>query len=274
MTVDLEKENDLREKILAENRRVHALEGGLYLSRHPEQTNFFQTGILRKSIGKLGAALSRPQSRILDLGCGTGYLYLKLLARGHCMTGVDISPEMVGNLERKIPVASKSRSSLRVASAEEFIESDVETYDAIVMSAFLHHLYDFQSLVRKVCRKLPPGGLFWVFFEPLKQEIASSFRYFLHKGIALLDESAYQLEMRIRGIPVFEEAYDLSDYQRRFGGVDPVLLMDILNSEGMQIIDMEKRCSRRYGLPAFFATRLLGSQNTFNLLAGKRDPAG
>jgi hypothetical protein len=36
-----------KEKVLEENRRVHALENRLYLSRHPEQTNFFQNAILR-----------------------------------------------------------------------------------------------------------------------------------------------------------------------------------------------------------------------------------
>jgi 2-polyprenyl-3-methyl-5-hydroxy-6-metoxy-1,4-benzoquinol methylase len=271
MTTGLAKDNDLQEKILAENRRVHALEGSLYLNRHPEQTNFFQTGILRKSINRFYAQLGDDKSRILDLGCGTGYLYLQLLAKGYRMTGIDLSPEMVEGLKSKIPSASTSRSSLSVMAVEEFVETDVETYDAVVMSALLHHLYDYQSLVRKVCRKLPPGGLFWVFFEPLQQEIASPFRYFLHKGIALLDEAAYQLEMQIRKIPLFEEAYDLSDYQRRFGGIDPHRLIEVLHSEGMEIVDVEKYCSRRYGLPALFATHLLGTQNTFNLLAKKGD---
>jgi len=273
MTADLKKNNDIQKKILAENRRVHALEGESYLSRHPEQTNFFQTGILRKSINQLCARLGNEESRILDLGCGTGYLYLKLLAEGYRMTGVDLSQEMVAGLKGKIPAASMSRSSLSVMAVEEFVETDVETYDAVVMSALLHHLYDYQSLVRKVCRKLSPGGLFWVFFEPLQQEITSPFRYLLHKGIARLDEMAYQLEMKARRIPLFEEAYDLSDYQRRFGGIDPNALSDVLQSAGMQIIDVEKYCSRRYGLPAFLATRLLGTQNTFNLLAQKRSIA-
>lgn len=269
MTMDLQKENDLQEQILAENRRVHALEGGLYLERHPEQTNFFQTGILRNSIKRFGAQLGNKEARILELGCGTGYLYLQLLAQGHRMTGVDLSPEMIGGLKQKIPDAAKSRSSLTVMAVEEFIETDMETYDAVVMSALLHHLYDYQSLVRKVIRKLPSGGLLWVFFEPLQQEITSSFRYLLHKGIALLDETAYQFEMKTRRIPLFEEAYDLSDYQRRFGGIDPNRMMEVLQTEGVQIIDLEKYCSRRYGLPAFLATRLLGTQNTFNLLAKK-----
>lgn len=273
MTRGLVEDEDLQEKILAENRRVHALEGEFYLPRHPEQTNFFQTKILKNSIKQFYAELGNKDSRILELGCGTGYLYLKLLAQGYRMTGVDLSLEMVAGLRGKIPTASMNRSSLAVMAVEEFVETDVETHDAVVMSALLHHLYDYQSLVRKVCRKLPPGGLFWVFFEPLQQEIASPFRYLLHKGIARLDEMAYQIEMKARRIPLFEESYDLSDYQRRFGGIDPNALSDVLQSEGMQIIDVDKYCSRRYGLPAFLATRLLGTQNTFNLLAKKKNIA-
>ena len=268
--MDVVQESDLQEKILAENRRVHALEGDLYLSRHPEQTNFFQNGILQNSINSFCAELGNKESRILELGCGTGYLYLQLLARGHRMTGVDLSPEMIEGLNGEIPATAKNRSSLTVMAVEEFIETDVEKYDAVVMSALLHHLYDYQSVVRNVCRKLSPGGCFWIFFEPLKQEVVSRFRHFLHRKFAFLDEMAYRLEMKVRGIPLFEEEYDLSDYQRLFGGIDPNRLIEVLHSEGMQIIDEEKYCSRRYGLPAFFASRLLGTQNTFNLLAKKK----
>ncbi|GJL78553.1 MAG: hypothetical protein NPINA01_15420 [Nitrospinaceae bacterium] len=271
MTMDLKNGNDLQEKVLSENRRVHALEGSLYLSRHPEQTNFFQTRIIEKSLNRLCGGLGAKDSRILELGCGTGYLYLQLLAEGYRMTGVDLSPEMIAGLKRKIPAAFKNRSSLTIMAVEEFVETDGDTYDAVVMSALLHHLYDYESLIRTVCRKLPPGGWFWVVFEPLKQEIASSLRYLLHKGIAILDETTYQLEMKLRKIPLFEEDYELSDFQRRFGGIDPNRLVDLLQSEGMQVIDVETYCSRRYGFPAFFSTRLLGTQNTFNLLAKKSD---
>ncbi len=270
MTLDVAKDNDLREKILAENRRVHALESSLYLQRHPEQTNFFQTEILRKSLDKLCAELGNPESRILDLGCGTGYLYLQLLARGHRMTGVDLSNKMLEALKQKIPPTANSRSTLTVMGVEDFVETDNEFYDAIVLSALLHHLYDYESTVRKICGKLSSGGCLWIFFEPLKQEIRSSLRFTLHKGIARLDESVYRLEMRLRRIPLFEEDYELSDYQRRFGGVDPIRLSEVLRSGDMEIIEVEKYCSRRYGLPALFTTRLIGTQNSFNLLAKKR----
>jgi 2-polyprenyl-3-methyl-5-hydroxy-6-metoxy-1,4-benzoquinol methylase len=270
MTLDVAIDQDLQEKILAENRRVHALESGLYLQRHPEQTNFFQAEILRRSIERFCAELASPESHILDLGCGTGYLTLPLLKCGHRITGVDLSREMLEILQLQIPPSAKSRSAFTDLGVEEFLDTDTKSYDAVVLSALLHHLYDYESTVRKICRKLSSGGCLLIFFEPLKQKIASSPRFNLHKILARLDESLYKLAMRLENIPLFEEDYELSDYQRQFGGIDPNRLIEILRSMDMEIIDTEKYCSRRYGLPAYFATHLLGTQNTFNLLAKKK----
>ncbi len=259
----------LQEKILEENKRVHALEDRLYLARHPEQTNFFQTAILGQTVNKVCARLKGPASDILDLGCGTGYLYLKLLERGYRVTGLDLSEPMIRALEEQIPEEARSRSRLVVGSAEEFADSDSEQYDAVFLSAVLHHLYDYESVVKKYCGKLNPGGLFLIFFEPLKQEIGSALRYALHRGLSALDETAYTAEMKLRNIPLLDEEYHLSDYQRQFGGIDPETLKDALRTSGMEVLEVEKYCARRYGLFAFLATRLLGTQNTFNLLARK-----
>lgn len=269
MTLDVAKNNDLQEKILAENRRVHALESGLYLERHPEQTNFYQTGILNKSLDRLCAELGKPESHILDLGCGTGYLTLPLLARGHRTTSVDLSHEMLEVLRQNIPEAMKRRATLHEIGVENFVETNAEPHDAVVLSALLHHLYDYESILRNLCARLPSGGCLLVFFEPLKQKIASSLRFKFHKKLAHLDEFIYKLFMRLGKVPLFEEDYELSDYQRRFGGIDPSHLSETILSEDMKIIAVEKYCSRRFGVPAFFANHLLGTQNTFNLLAKK-----
>ena len=270
MTLDVAKDHELQENILAENRRIHALESGLYLQRHPEQTNFFQTGILSKSLDRLCAESGNRESNILDLGCGTGYLTLPLLARGHRITGVDLSNDMLDVLRQRIPESAKNQATLKVMGVEDFVETKTEPYDAIVLSALLHHLYDYESTVRKICGKLSSGGRLLIFFEPLKQDIASSLRFTLHKALARLDESIYRLDMQLSNVPLFEEDYELSDYQRRFGGIDPKRLLEVLRSQDMEVIDLEKYCSRRYGLPAFFANHLLSTENTFNLLAKKK----
>ncbi|SVB80575.1 uncharacterized protein METZ01_LOCUS233429, partial [marine metagenome] len=68
-----------REEVIEENKRVHKLEDKFYLDRHPEQTNFFQTRILRKTIDQVCSAMNSSKGSILELGCGTGYLYLEFL---------------------------------------------------------------------------------------------------------------------------------------------------------------------------------------------------
>lgn len=299
---------ELKEKILEENRRVHARENALYLTRHPEQTNFYQTRVLENMLeqicrrlpvqrdagpilpssnnaqtapeaeearplttGRLpGQRDAGPKAQILDLGCGTGYLYLPLLARGYQMRGVDLSEDLIRVLENSIPPHLKANSKLEVSDVLEFARHDSTLYDAVVISALLHHLFDYEQVLKTFCCKLKPGGILLVFFEPLKQAIASPLRYALHKALSRMEETFYKMEMSLRGIPLFEDDYHLSDYQRQFGGIDPNHLIELSQAEGMEVLALEKYCARRYGLSALIANHLLGTQNTFNLLMKKK----
>ena len=51
--------------------------------------------ILRRNIG------SAPPAKILDVGCGTGFLSLLLSEMGHQATGLDFAPEMLAMARRK-----------------------------------------------------------------------------------------------------------------------------------------------------------------------------
>ena len=99
----------IREKVLEENKRVHKLEDQSYLDRHPEQTNFFQARILNKTVNQVCSLIEPTKGDILELGCGTGYLYLEFLKRGYKITGVDLSAEMINVLESRIPKNCKKR---------------------------------------------------------------------------------------------------------------------------------------------------------------------
>ncbi len=265
MTPALKDSAALQEAILDANREVHAREGALYLARHPEQTNRFIDRVRKQALDSLCAQLSGP--RVLDLGCGTGYLYLELLARGLEMTGVDLSRDMLAALEKRIPPAAPSR--LVEADVAAFLQRADDAYDGIVCSALLHHLYDYRAVLAQACRVLKPGGLLLIFFEPLKQEIASPLRYRLHRILAQMDEALYRWQMQRQGIAVFEEDYSLSDYQRRFGGIDPAAVCDALASEGVAVQEMQTCCARRHALFARIATSILHTHNTFHLLAKK-----
>jgi len=259
----------IKEKVIEENKRIHALEDKFYLDRHPEQTNFYQSRILRKTVDQVCSLMNSTGGNILELGCGTGYLYLEFLKRGYKLTGVDLSAEMINVLEDRITKDCRKRSRLVVSDVETFADTDNKKYSAIILSALLHHLYDFESVVKIYCDRLIPGGIFLIFFEPLKQGIKSSIRYAIHKTLANIDEDFYRRKMVRCGVSLLEEEYHDSDYQRRFGGIDPYKLAGLFTEEGFKIIEIKKYCARRYGLSSFLANCLFKTQNTFNLLARK-----
>ncbi|MZH03140.1 MAG: methyltransferase domain-containing protein, partial [Nitrospinae bacterium] len=200
-----------KEKVLEENKRVHALENRLYLSRHPEQTNFFQNAILEKAVDKACVTL-KPGGKVLDLGCGTGYLSLGFLSKGYHVTGLDLSEEMLQAFEESIPENMKSRARLVVGDAEEFLLQNQDEYDVIVLSAILHHLFDYESVLRQICSRLSSGKMLLVFFEPLKQEVSSPIKFSLHRLLSWFDEKLYLSEMWMRNIPVLDDEYHHSDY--------------------------------------------------------------
>ncbi|MGH3440594.1 MAG: class I SAM-dependent methyltransferase, partial [Nitriliruptorales bacterium] len=96
--------------------------------------------------------------RILDVGCGTGFLGLGLLASGRAteLHAVDISE---GMLERARSNADTLgvRARLVRASATRLPFPDA-AFDAVVTRGVLHHLHDPVGALREWRRVVRPGG--------------------------------------------------------------------------------------------------------------------
>lgn len=99
--------------------------------------------------------------KILDVGCGTGLLSLKLLQNSDCsVIGVDYSPEMMGIFETKIKkLKLKDRVSIELMDVRALKFKD-HTFDRVVSSVTLHHLVEKLPALRKIFRVLKPGGIF------------------------------------------------------------------------------------------------------------------
>ncbi|MEO8595216.1 MAG: class I SAM-dependent methyltransferase [Candidatus Solibacter sp.] len=72
----------------------------------------------------------RPKARLLDVCCGTGYLAGLLTERGHTVTGVDVSAEMIAHARENVPQAT-----FHVADATRFkvsgkFDGAVSTFDS------------------------------------------------------------------------------------------------------------------------------------------------
>lgn len=105
----------------------------------------------------LQAAGLRPGARVLDLGCGQGDLTLALLARGAVVTGLDISPGMVGVARARVALHGQGRDAQFVVGPIEATGLPSQSFDVIVGRWILHHV-DLVAAGPELARLLVPGG--------------------------------------------------------------------------------------------------------------------
>jgi SAM-dependent methyltransferase len=103
----------------------------------------------------------RPPQRILDLPCGQGRHAIELARRGYEVTGVDLSPYMLG-VARERADASGVRVSWLAGDMREALPG--ETFD-VILNLFTSFGYfddeaDDRRVVRAAASMLGPGGRF------------------------------------------------------------------------------------------------------------------
>lgn len=101
---------------------------------------------------------------ILELGCGTGRVLLNLARRGHAVTGLDNSPEMLARLQAKLSAASGQH----LAVVPQIVQASLEDFElaqrfrlAIMpFNTFMHLLTTEAQLaaLERIRRHLAPRG--------------------------------------------------------------------------------------------------------------------
>jgi cyclopropane fatty-acyl-phospholipid synthase-like methyltransferase len=97
--------------------------------------------------------LSKEQT-VLDFGCGTGLVTLKLAPNVGSITGADTSPGMLKALAEK---AETQGIQVRLIPLDTPGTGD-GPYHLIVSSMTLHHIADVPALFRQFMQDLYPGG--------------------------------------------------------------------------------------------------------------------
>lgn len=95
-------------------------------------------------------------SRVLDVGCGTGFLAFLFAEVGHAVTGIDLAPEMIAIARQKAEVQGVP-AQFRVGDAER-VEESTCSFDVVVARHLLWTLPDPARAVREWLRVLRPGG--------------------------------------------------------------------------------------------------------------------
>jgi len=107
-------------------------------------------------MGAILSLLPPPPSRILDVGCGTGWTSLMLAKRGHNVVGVDICEDAIQYANMSKRDAGLSNVRFLAADYEEMnFEHD---FDGALFYDSLHHAVDHEAALRRVCACLRMGG--------------------------------------------------------------------------------------------------------------------
>lgn len=131
----------------------------------------------RRRVAMLTAPIT-SEMKVLEVGCGTGYLTAELQKTGAFITAVDISPALIEEARQKVQSGNvrfliENAHALRVANS---------SFDTIIGSSILHHL-DIDLALDGFYRVLKDGGTM-VFTEPnmMNPQIA------VQKNVAFIKE--------------------------------------------------------------------------------------
>jgi SAM-dependent methyltransferase len=93
----------------------------------------------------------KPGARILEVGCGLGYLTYALNRSGFEIHGIDLSSHAVGLAKRIFGSELYTVSSLEEYGLEE-------TYDCVVSTEVIEHVLDPDLFLRRISSLVKPGG--------------------------------------------------------------------------------------------------------------------
>lgn len=116
----------------------------------------------------IAVTLAMPAgARLLDVGCGSGWLGEYFARLGYDVTGTDISPELIEIARERVervPYAADHETPLRCRFLVHDAEASplAEEFDAVVCYDSLHHFEDERAVIRNLAAMTRYGGSLFI----------------------------------------------------------------------------------------------------------------
>ena len=150
--------SDKYNEVIQANIAVHSKLATLYAKTEPH----FRPENLAIVDAALGALVAETKAkRLLDLGCGTGFMIN--LAKHHVesIVGVDVTRAMLDQVDKSGP----AKIELHEHDTGTF-PAEPGTFDLVTAYSFLHHLYDIAPTCGTAAKALRKGGKFYADLDP------------------------------------------------------------------------------------------------------------
>ncbi len=137
----------------------------------------------------------REGLKVLDVGCGSGYLVGLLQRDGYDAYGIDVSEEAI-NLGTE-----KGIKNLKVVPGER-IEFPDNQFDRVLALDTIEHISDDHAAIKEIDRVLAPGGIAivtvpaYMWMWGLQDEVAHHYRRYTLKSLLKLASSASGLQVK------------------------------------------------------------------------------
>ncbi len=171
---------------------------------------------------RLQALRAEFGGRLLDVGCGTGFIIDLAADLFEDIKGVDLTAAMLARVKARPNVEVFEADAARLPFA-------AERFDVVSGYSFFHHLQDLDPVLAEAQRVLRRGGCLYVDLEPnrhfwlnamaVRDSVGPSTAPLARDEVASVLETSERVEKEF-GIPA--EVFDLAEYNKSItGGIDP-----------------------------------------------------
>ncbi|MBL4715024.1 MAG: class I SAM-dependent methyltransferase [Bacteroidia bacterium] len=182
---------------------------------------------------------ANEDSSLLDLGCGSGFIIHIAKKHFKLIHGVDVTQAMLD----KVDLGGDATIELFNHDSGSYPVEE-ETFDAVTVYSFLHHLYDIEPTLKTAFKALKQGGKFYADLEPNYEfwfEINKLDRNGKHDPIVKreIEMVTYKDEDIEKNFGVDKEVFNNAEYGKNIqGGLKEEILRETLLSIGFKEVNI------------------------------------